>query len=148
MDRRKVILPNLCAYVWIQGQIELWSEDEAMGGAAKVEHANLVAFIDMAVNFGREVHAGNLCHSDENHTHEIDCGIVSLDPDNTSCGNGRNVALGVCVCSRVGGTASLNDLVDTFIRIETVKDRLGVVGTWHQLIVDDCAADRSVPAVV
>jgi hypothetical protein len=85
----------------IELQLHLRAEDETVGRAAEMEHADLVPFPDPLPFAGSDVAAGNLGQADCKHAHEPDVGAVGLDEQQRARRQLRDVALRIVRACRV-----------------------------------------------
>ncbi len=108
------------------------AEDQAVRGSAEVEHAKLIAFVDMLVNGDRDVARRNLRHFHRHEAHQPYPRIVRLNQDDGAGGHFRDIGLGI-----IGRC-----------RIEPLSGSLRVVAAVDDVGLRNGSVDRTVPSVV
>ena len=79
--------------VQIELELHPGSEDQAVRGPAEVEHAKLIALVDMLANGHRDVARRDLRHSHGHETHQPYPRIICLNQDDGARGHFRDVGL-------------------------------------------------------
>ena len=91
-----------------------------MRRATKVEHAHLVALLDMLPSLDGDLACADLHHPHSDERHEPDGGVVRLDEDDRASGDGGEVSL--------AGDRALHVDIRAVGRIaEALEERLRVV---------------------
>lgn len=67
------------------------AEDQAVRRAAEVEHAELVALLDVLALLHRDLARAHLVHADGDEGHEADGGVVGLDEEDGARGESGEV---------------------------------------------------------
>lgn len=116
------------------------AEEQAVGRAAEVEHAELLALPDALALLHRDLARAHLVHADGDEGHETDGGVVGLDEEDGARGERGEVALRR---AEAGGV----DLVEPRVRGRR-EQRLAEVRALAHVGAHHAPADGRVPPVV
>jgi len=105
-----------------------------------VEHTSLLTLLDVVTLLDGNLTGRDLVHADTDEGHEANGGVVGLDEDDGSCGEGAQVTL-------TGRDTVCVDLLCVGVT-KTFEQRLAEVCAVLDVSLLDGAADGSVPAVV
>src|SRR6267143_2997293 len=111
-------------------EIDAWPEDQAVSGAAEMEHADLVALADPLPFVDGNLAGRHFRHSDRQDAHQTYVRVVSLDEDQCPGRHLRDVAL------RIIGTR----------RVKPFRWRFRIVSPVFHIRFYDRATHRGVPA--
>ena len=116
-------------------------KQETMCRATEVEHAKLVALVDMLTLVHSDIACRDLNHTHTDERHGPDGRIIRFDVDDGA--GGHNAQVGLRSDNALG--------VDVGVVLQvghTVPQRLGIVGAVDNVGLEDAAGDGRVPAVV
>ena len=127
-------------------QLNPLPKHQAVGAAAKMEHAQLVALVDLLAGPNGDITGGHLAHTDADKRHQADSRVMRVDDDDGARGRRAVVLLGGDLAGEVDAVLRRRHLG---LRVgDALEERLGVVSAGDGVGLVDGAGDGGVPAVV